>query len=287
MRLDILTATLFIVGVASKKSSKHKDHVSHPKKQDVPVIFDLTECVRNFATKFAETKHRELISWNLSAAAAEFPEIVHEGKTPFTIKLGEIIYGTSVHSKLSKESTNYTQDFINPYDVPQPGSYRSDVRAPIAAIWNIQSAFKSEFPLLISTQPPKVYNGSQEREYKFDLNDTLKLERKGYTHLIRNKTFKVNPRKMIRVTQTVRETTKVRSFYVDVALVGYFGIKLSTRGDEPGSWIFCVTELKCAHLKQTGTDEMTFRISGTFEEHYPVSAITLTKYDLKKNEEGH
>uniref|UniRef100_A0A0K8RLU9 Putative dap-36 protein member n=1 Tax=Ixodes ricinus TaxID=34613 RepID=A0A0K8RLU9_IXORI len=285
MRLGILTATLFIVVVASKKSSKHKDHGSHSKKQGAPVIFDLTQCVRDFATKFAEGKHRDLISWNLSAAAAEFPEIVLEGKTPFRIKLKEIVYGNNVHSKMSKESTNYTQSFMNPYKKPQPGIYRSDVLAPIAAIWNLHSAFKSEFSLVTSTHPPKVYKGSQERDYEFDLNDTLRVERKGHTHLIRNKTFTVNPGKEIEVTQTVRETTKVRSFHVDVVLVGYFGIELRTRGDEPGSWIFCVTDLRCAHLKQTGKDEMTFRINGTFEEHYPVSAITLTKHNLKKNEE--
>ncbi|CAN8008274.1 unnamed protein product, partial [Ixodes pacificus] len=175
---------------------------------DAPVIFDLTECVRDFALKFAKEKRRDLISCNLSAAA-EFSEIIYEGRTPFKIKLGNITYGTRVHSTMSEESTNYTQSFMNPYKEPQPASYMSNVRAPIAAVWNFDSAFKSEFPLVTSTEPPKVYNGSQERIYKFDFNDTLKLERKGYTNLIRNKTFTVKPGKEVEVTQTVRESTKV------------------------------------------------------------------------------
>ncbi|EEC16373.1 secreted salivary gland peptide, putative, partial [Ixodes scapularis] len=208
MRLGILTATLFMVGVASKNSSKHKDHVSHPKKTDAPVIFDLTECVRDFALKFAKQKRRDLISCDLSAAG-EFSEITHEGRTPFKIKLGNITYGTHVHSKMSKESTNYTQYFMNPSQEPQPGYYMSNVRAPIAAVWNFESVFKSEFPLVTSTEPPKVYNGSQERIYKFDFNGTLRLERKGYTNHIRNKTFKIKPGQEVEVTETVRESTKV------------------------------------------------------------------------------
>uniref|UniRef100_A0A6B0V5Z6 Putative conserved secreted protein n=1 Tax=Ixodes ricinus TaxID=34613 RepID=A0A6B0V5Z6_IXORI len=269
MRLAILAATLFIVGVASKNAL---------------VIFDLTECVMDFALKFAKEKHRDLVSCNLSAAG-EFSEIVREGRTPFKIKLGNFTYGMSVHSKMSKESTNYTQYFMNPTTEPQPGYYMSNVRAPIAAIWNFDSVFKSEFPLVTSTEPPKVYNGSQERIYKFDFNDTLKLERKGYTYHIRNKTFTVKPGKEVEVTETVRESTKVRPFSVNVTLVGYFGIKLTTRGDEPGSYVFCVTQLPCPHLKKTGAEEMTFEANGTFEEHYPVSAITLTRRDLKKNQE--
>uniref|UniRef100_V5H2A8 Uncharacterized protein n=1 Tax=Ixodes ricinus TaxID=34613 RepID=V5H2A8_IXORI len=158
----------------------------------------------------------------------------------------------------------------------------SSVRAPIAAIWNFFPAFMSEFPLMTSTEPPKVYKGSQERIYEFDFNDTLKLERKGNTYHIRNKTFTVKPGKEVEVTETVRETTKVRPFFVNITLVGYFGIKLSTRGDEPGSYVFCVTGLPCAHLKKTGADEMTFEVIGTFEEHYPVSAITLTTQRLKR-----
>uniref|UniRef100_A0A0K8REV7 Putative dap-36 protein member n=1 Tax=Ixodes ricinus TaxID=34613 RepID=A0A0K8REV7_IXORI len=269
MRLGILTATLFIVGGAAKSA---------------PIIFDLTKCVRDFATKFAEERHRELISCNLSAAG-EFSEIVRKGRTPFKIKLGNITYGTRVHSKISEDSTNYTQYFMNPTEEPQPGYYMSSVRAPIAAIWNFYSVFTSEFPLVTSTEPPKVYNGSQEKIYEFDFNDTLRLERKGYTYHIRNKTFKIKPRKEVEVTETVRESTKVRPFSVNVTLVGYFGIKLTTRGDEPGSYVFCVTQLQCPHLKKTGEDEMTFEVNGTFEEHYPVSAITLTRRDLKKNEE--
>ncbi|CAN8030811.1 unnamed protein product, partial [Ixodes persulcatus] len=189
-------------------SLRHKNHVSHPKKQDAPVIFDLTECVRDFATNFAKERHRDLISCNLSAAG-EFSEIVHEGRTPFNIKLGNITYGMRVHSKMSEKSTNYTQYFMNPTAETQPGSYMSNVQAPIAAIWNFESVFKSEFPLLTSTEPPKVYNGSQERIYEFDFNDTLRLERKGYTNLIRNKTFKIKPGKEVEVTETVRGSTKV------------------------------------------------------------------------------
>ncbi|CAN8030809.1 unnamed protein product, partial [Ixodes persulcatus] len=208
MRLGILTATLFIVGVASKKSRRHADEFRWQQKRRAPVIFDLTKCVRDFATNFAKEKHRELISCNLSAAA-EFSEIIYEGRTPFEIKLGNITYGTQVHSEMSEESTNYTQYFINPSREPQPGRYMSNVRAPIAAIWNFESVFKSEFPLETSTEPPKVYNGSQERIYEFDFNDTLRLERKGYTNHIRNKTFTVKPGKEVEVTETVRESTKV------------------------------------------------------------------------------
>ncbi|KAM7297374.1 uncharacterized protein ISCGN_022526 [Ixodes scapularis] len=186
---------------------------------------------------------------------------------------------------MSKESTNYTQSFMNPSQESQPGYYMSNVRAPIAAIWKFDSVFQSEFPLVTSTEPPKVYNGSQERIYEFDFNGTLRLERKGYTNHIRNKTFKIKPGTEVEVTETVRESTKVRPFSVNVTLVGYFGIKLTTRGDEPGSYVFCVTELPCAHLKKTGADEMTFEVNGTFEEHYPVSAITLTSHNLKKNQE--
>uniref|UniRef100_A0A0K8R714 Putative dap-36 protein member n=1 Tax=Ixodes ricinus TaxID=34613 RepID=A0A0K8R714_IXORI len=267
MRAAILIATFFIVEVVSK---------------DAAVIFDLTKCVTDFVTKMAKEKHREIVSLNLSAAAS-FPL---EGKTPFRIEVRNITYGNKVHSKRSEKTTNYSEYFINKdYRRPQQRTYISNIRRQLAAIWKFSSVFQSEFALEIETEPPKVYTGSQERNYKFDLNDTLMLERKGFTRLVRNKTFTVPPRKKTEVILTVRDETKKRSFGASIVLKGYFGVKIRPRGDEPSCWIICVTKLPCEHLTKTAADEMTFLVNGTFEERYPVSKITLKTHDLMESEE--
>ncbi|XP_040065670.1 uncharacterized protein LOC120839467, partial [Ixodes scapularis] len=246
------------------------------------VIFDLTKCVTDFVTKMAEERHRHIVSLNLSAAAS-FPL---EGKTPFRVEVRNITYGDNVHTKRSDKTTNYSEYFKNEdYSRPEQKTYRSHIRRPLAAIWKLRSVFQSEFALGINTKPPKVYKGSQEEVYKFDLNDTLMLERKGFTYLVRNKTFKVPPRKKTEVTLTVRDETKMRSFGASIVLKGYFGVKIWPRGDEPSSWIICVTELPCEHLTKTADDEMTFLVNGTFEERYPVSRITLKTHDLVESEE--
>uniref|UniRef100_A0A0K8RF13 Putative dap-36 protein member n=1 Tax=Ixodes ricinus TaxID=34613 RepID=A0A0K8RF13_IXORI len=270
MRSAILIATFFIVEMVST---------------DGTVIFDLTKCVKEFVTDLARKSHREIVSLNLSAAAS-FSQIIHEHKTPLTIEVRNITYGRKVQSKMSDKSTNYSTSFMNrDYIKPQQRLYRGDVLRRIAAIWKLERVFQSEFSLGITTKPPKVYTGSQELEYRFDLNDTLMLERVGSTHLIRNKTFTVQPRKITEVTLTVRQETKIRSFGARVVLKGYFGVRIRPRGDEPSSWIFCITQVPCAHLKKTGDDEVTFQVKGTFEEQYPVSKITLTTHDLMESEE--
>lgn len=132
-------------------------------------------------------------------------------RTPLRIEVRNITYGNKVHSKRSDKTTNYSAYFMNQhYSRPEQRTYRSNILLPLAAIWKLSSVFQSEFSLEIETEPPKVYTGSQERKYKFDLNDTLMLERKGFTHLIRNKTFRVPPRKITQVTLTVRDEAKVR-----------------------------------------------------------------------------
>uniref|UniRef100_A0A0K8R853 Putative dap-36 protein member n=1 Tax=Ixodes ricinus TaxID=34613 RepID=A0A0K8R853_IXORI len=193
MHSAILIATFFIVGVVST---------------DATVIFDLTKCVTDFVMKKAREEHREIVSLNLSAAAS-FPMIIQEKKTPLRVFVRNISYGSKVHSSASEKRTNYSAYFMNQkYDRPENRTYRSHVRRSIAAIWSSHTVFQSEFPLEITTEPPKVYTGSQELVYKFDLNDTLKLERKGSTYLIRNKTFTGPPRKGMQVTLTVRDQTK-------------------------------------------------------------------------------
>nr|AAY66735.1 putative secreted salivary protein [Ixodes scapularis] len=270
MRSAILIATFFIVGMVST---------------DATVIFDLTKCVKEFVTDLAKKSHREIVSLNLSAAAS-FSQIIHEHKTPLRIEVRNIIYGRKAQSKISEKSTNYSTYFTNKdYTKPQQRHYRGDVPRRIVAIWKLKRVFQSEFSLGIATKPPKAYTGSEEQEYRFDLNDTLMLERVGSTHLIRNKTFTVQPRKTTKVTLTVREETKIRSFRASIVLKGYFGVKIRPRGDEPSSWIFCITQVPCEHLKKTGDDEMTFQVKGTFEEIYPVSKITLTTHDLMESEE--
>ncbi|CAN7940325.1 unnamed protein product, partial [Ixodes hexagonus] len=128
----------------------------------------------------------------------------------FNVEVRNISYGNKVHTMTSKKSTNYSTYFMNQgYKKSQMRTYRGDVPSPVAATWKLKSVFRSQFRLQISTQPPKVYKGSQQLEYKFDLNDTLMLERNGWTHLIRNKTFPVKPRQITQVTLTVREATKV------------------------------------------------------------------------------
>uniref|UniRef100_V5GKQ8 Secreted protein n=1 Tax=Ixodes ricinus TaxID=34613 RepID=V5GKQ8_IXORI len=170
MRLAILTATLFIVGVADKKV-------------DDQIIFDLTKCVKkilDYEVRRGKTSRTHLnVTFRLLAS---FQKSFAREEHLLKIKLGNITYGTRVHSKnIRRKYQTILNILLKPTKEPQPGYYMSSVRAPIAAIWNFNSVFKSEFTLVTSTEPPKVYNGSQEKIYEFDFNDTLRLGTQGIT----------------------------------------------------------------------------------------------------------